>query len=210
MDAREIRSRTLPSPKGYSHENGDTYMYGDHFDATTPHKATDSAPEAIDYNLIVRKPQSALNSAHGLEEGVSRVSSATIQNARLVDGTDSFQSTHPNEDEHFVVSKHNFKAFGVLDGHGHSASSHNVAKFARDKFCTFLETKSWQHVVRSSKGITEALTEFFKSVEGEFFADIKGIITEVERLKAAIPSVSTPPSPSGWALCRLNIVFRRP
>ena len=202
MNACEHRSRV--QSRGYSLEDGNTY--GDpsyDFDTTAPHKATDSerALEAISYNtsqLHIRKPRSALDSAdssdvlaskRGLEEGVSHVSSATIQNARLVHGTGHFQSTHPNEDEHFVVSEEKFKAFGVLDGHGHSAQ--NVAKFARDKFRTFLETKSWLNVVRSSKDITEALTEFFRSVEADFFASIKDIVTEIESLIALIPPVST-------------------
>eukprot|EP00731_Ephydatia_muelleri_P028924 Em0020g568a len=202
MDACEHRSRV--QSRGYSLEGGNTYDDPSYdFDTTAPHKATDSerALEAISYNtsqLHIRKPRSALDSAdssdmkavsaskRGLEEGVSHVSSATIQNARLVHGTGHFQSTHPNEDEHFVVSEKKFKAFGVLDGHGHSAQ--NVAKFASDKFRTFLETKSWLTVVRSSKDITEALSEFFRSVEADFFASIKGIVTEIESLIASIPS----------------------
>lgn len=125
------------------------------------------------------------------EEGVSssQISKATIENARCLEGRE-FQPDHPNEDEHFVISEQDFKVFGVLDGHGAEGLAQNVAKFAREKFCSYFRTNSWRHVIHSSKSVPTALTEFFRSVEADYFDSIKGIITENERLKTSIPSVS--------------------
>ena len=147
----------------------------------------------------------AMYQASKLEFKQGVLSKATIQNARYLDELD-FQPDHPNEDEHFVKAGEDFIAFGVFDGHGSNGRGQNVAKFASDKLYNYFGSSSWRSVVRSPKRIPEALTEFFRSVESEFFDSIKHIIAETEDLKASIPPVS----PHRLADQDVMCVFHRP
>ena len=115
----------------------------------------------------------------------SSCSVATLQNARYcLDHMPS--SDHPNEDRHFSLEGGNFQALGVFDGH----DGPRAAGFASNFLLELFNTTSWKKVAQSGhEHIPQALSEFFRATETEFFRSIRSSIREKEALQAVIPSV---------------------
>lgn len=115
-------------------------------------------------------------------------SQATLENARY-----SLQlaplADHTNEDRHFALEGPNYKVFGVFDGH----DGPRAAGFASNYMMQLFDTTSWISVVKNGNSsiIHEALVEFFRATEKDFFKSIQRYIDEKEITQRRIPSVCT-------------------
>lgn len=113
-------------------------------------------------------------------------SSSTLENARYSLETGS-KPDHQNEDRYFALETRTFKAFAVLDGHDGERAVGFASSYLRELFYN----TSWERAVANGGEIVpKALEEFFKATDREFFKSIRGVIDEVQALKAAIPQVS--------------------
>ena len=96
-------------------------------------------------------------------------------------------SDHPNEDRYFATKGPGYKIFAVFDGH----EGPRAAGFASNYMMQLFDTPSWSHIVRQDNPaiICEALHEFFRTTENDYFKSIQPFIDEKERLQKKIPSV---------------------
>ena len=123
-------------------------------------------------------------------------SAATLENARYcVDGIPT--SDHPNEDRHFALDGGTYLAFGVFDGH----DGPRVAGFASNYLMELFNTSSWKKIAENQDMdmIGQAMGEFFKATEKDFFKSISRSVLEKDSLQAVIPSVS-----ERHSLCPIN------
>ena len=116
----------------------------------------------------------------------SNCSVASLENARYhLDGIPT--SDHPNEDRNFAVEGHveggTFQTFGVFDGH----DGPRAAGFASNYIVDLFNSPSWRRIVAGD--IPQALEEFFKAADKDFFQSIKSSIDEKEALQSVIPPV---------------------
>lgn len=114
-------------------------------------------------------------------------STSTLENARysLESGP---KPDHPNEDRYFAIENRTFKAFAVLDGHDGERAVGFASSYLRELFYN----ASWERAIATGGEIVpQALEEFFKATEREFFKSIRKVIDEVQSLKAMIPPVSS-------------------
>ena len=143
--------------------------------------------------LPVPKPRTRLgssdiNQAPSTSRGnvrVENLSAATLENARY--SLEHFHtSDHPNEDRHFIVDMGYFQVFAVFDGHDGERAAHLASTYMEQLF----KSQSWDSIVRQSgEYISDALMEFFRATEKEFFGSIRSYIDERNRLQARIPQV---------------------
>lgn len=123
--------------------------------------------------------------------GKANCSQATLENARYsLDKAP--MADHPNEDRYFSLAGPNYKVFGVFDGHDGS----RAAGFASNYMMQLFDTPSWTNISRQGNPriVEEALGEFFRATEKDFFRSIQGHINEKEALQSRIP-------PVGLSLC---------
>lgn len=119
----------------------------------------------------------------------SHSSQATLENERYsLDG--GAASDHSNEDRHFSLEGHNFKVFGVFDGH----DGPRAVGFASNYMMSLFDTISWRKIsVEANPSIIcEALAEFFRVTEKDFFGSIQQYIEEKKSLQMLIPQVWVP------------------
>ena len=111
---------------------------------------------------------------------------STLENARysLEEGS---KPDHPNEDRYFALETRTFKAFAVFDGHDGERAVGLASSYMRELFYNV----SWERAVaKGGEVVPQALEEFFKATDREFFKSIRQYITELQSLKAIIPPVS--------------------
>lgn len=113
-------------------------------------------------------------------------SSSTLENARYSLDSDP-RPDHPNEDRYFALENRSFKVFAVFDGHDGGRAAGFASSYMRELF----HAVSWERALASGgEVVPQALEQFFKATEREFFKGIQPIISEVQSLKSVIPSVS--------------------
>lgn len=114
----------------------------------------------------------------------SNYSGATLENARYhVDGIPT--SDHTNEDRHFALDGGDFQAFGVFDGHDGPRAAGFTSNFIMELFTT----RSWKTIVSTGgMDIVQALPEFFRAAERDFFNGLRRYIEEKNALQAVIPA----------------------
>ena len=133
-------------------------------------KKDDSDSEWSPY--VVRKP--------------SNYSEATVENARYRPGGEP-TSDHQNEDRFFSLEQENSTVFAVFDGHDGS----RAVGFVSSIYMEYFKTDSWKNVTAFyMTEVEEALREFFRAAETEFFKNIRSYTLEKNRLQAVIPKVS--------------------
>ena len=113
-------------------------------------------------------------------------SSSTLENARYSPQEDP-KADHPNEDRYFALEKGQFKVFAVFDGH----DGGRTAGFASSYMWELFSASSWDRAVSTGGEIVaQALEQFFKTTDREWFRSIRPYITETQSLKSVIPPVS--------------------
>ncbi len=113
-------------------------------------------------------------------------SQATLENEHYsLDGLCT--PDHANEDRYFSLENSDYRVFAVFDGH----DGGRAAGFASSYMHQLFATPSWNHIVAQAKPaiIHEALNEFFKVTEQDFFKSIQRFIAETEYLQSIIPQV---------------------
>ena len=141
----------------------------------------------------------AVKAQQTLQTQKSAHSVATLENARY-QAHGIPRSEHPNEDRHLELEGENFKVFAVFDGH----DGPRAAGFAANYFYEYFNTESWKSLITQRtqvqrEMIPDALKEFFRAAEKEFFNSIRPAIVEKQQLQRTIPSVSV--HSVGRALC---------
>lgn len=118
-------------------------------------------------------------------------STATLENERYsLDGI--ARPDHENEDRSFHHEELDYVVFGVFDGHDGSRASGFASAYMRSLF----DMQSWRSILGNPNTdiMRQAMGEFFRDTEKEFFKSIQKFIDEKDRLQQAIPQVSQLPS----------------
>ena len=112
---------------------------------------------------------------------------SSLENARY-SLQDDPKADHPNEDRYFALEKGQFKVFAVFDGHDGGRTAGFASNYMRELF----SATSWDRAVSSGGEIVaQALEQFFKTTDKEWFRSIRSYITEIQSLKSVIPPVSS-------------------
>lgn len=135
-------------------------------------------------------PPSSLESTHW-EPNIQRIpancSLSTLENARYSLESDP-KPDHPNEDRHFALENRTFKVFAVFDGHDGGRAAGFTSYYMRQLFSAV----SWERAVMTGgEIIAQAMDQFFRTTDKEFFNSIRQYISEVQSLKSVIPPVSS-------------------
>ena len=133
--------------------------------------------------------QSAASHASSMTKtgaGAGPHSEATLENERY-SLDELHRPDHHNEDRSFVVRERDYRVFAVFDGH----DGQRAAGFASNYMYQLFQTTSWSSVVAkaSSNLLCEALGEFFKATDKDFFQSIQEFVEEKESLQRSIPQV---------------------
>ena len=113
-------------------------------------------------------------------------STATLENERY--SLDSiYRPDHDNEDRSFHHEEEDYVVFGVFDGHDGSRASGFASTYMRSLF----DMQSWRSILMNPNPdiMRQAMGEFFKDTEREFFKSIQKFIDEKNRLQQVIPQV---------------------
>ena len=137
-----------------------------------------------------RYPLTSLESTHWepcVQRTPANCSLSTLENARYSLESEP-KPDHPNEDRHFALENRTFKVFAVFDGHDGGRAAGFASYYMRQLFSAV----SWERAVTTGgEIIAQAMDQFFRTTDKEFFSSIRQYITEVQSLKSVIPPVSS-------------------